>query len=321
MPETLPGLHHMTALCGDAQRNVDFYVGVLGLRLVKKTVNFDDPGTYHLYYGDGAGTPGTLLTFFAWPHAQRGRHGLGQVTATALTVPTTALPFWQKRLADNNVAVGDVTTRFGQQTLSFEDPDGLVLELVARSGTASETISLWNASTVPAEYAIRGMDGVTLTVAKREPTEAMLTTLGFTLVGEEQGRVRYTASSGEGNTLADILVNPEAPRGSLGVGVVHHVAWRTPSDETELAWRKSLLAQGRSVSPVMDRDYFHSIYFTEPGGVLFEIATNPPGFTVDEPLESLGTHLCLPQGLEESRALLLQALPALHLPVEIAKAP
>ena len=235
------------------------------------------------------------------------------MTATALTIPHDALPFWQRRLAENNVAVSEPMTRFGQQTVAFEDPDGLVLELVARSDAASPAESAWQ-GTVPPEYAIRGMEFVTLTVPNREPTEGMLTTLGFTLMGEDAGRVRYTASAGESSTLVDLMVDPDAPRGSLGVGVVHHVAWRTPTDETELAWRKALLQNGRSVSPVMDRDYFHSIYFTEPGGVLFEIATNPPGFTVDEPLESLGTSLCLPPGLEESRAILLQALPALHLP-------
>jgi glyoxalase family protein len=315
MSETLPGLHHMTAICGDAQRNVDFYVGVLGLRLVKKTVNFDDPGTYHLYYGDGQGNPGTLLTFFAWPGANRGRHGLGQVTATALTIPTASLDYWRTRLAEHNVTVGETSTRFGRQVLPFEDPDGLELELVTRDEAATGTVELWADSTVPAEYAIRRLDGVTLTLAQREPTEAMLLSLGFTPVGEDAGRVRYTAATGESSTIADLVVDSSAPRANLGVGVVHHVAWRTPTDETELAWRKHLLEQGRSVSPVMDRDYFHSIYFTEPGGVLFEIATDPPGFTVDEPLESLGTNLCLPGALEGSRSLLLQALPALHLPM------
>jgi glyoxalase family protein len=315
MSDQLPGLHHMTAICGDAQQNVDFYVGVLGLRLVKKTVNFDDPGTYHLYYGNGLGTPGTLLTFFAWFGAHRGRHGQGQVTATALTVPEMALDYWRTRLSENNVAMRKTETRFGQQALVFEDPDGLVLELVTRPEAASEVEGLWADSAVPAEYAIRRLDGVTLTVAEREPTAAMLQTLGFSPVGEEKdGRSRYTASRGESSTIADILVDPDAPRASLGVGVVHHVAWRTPDDETELAWRRQLLEQGRSVSPVMDRDYFHSIYFTEPGGVLFEIATNPPGFMVDEPLESLGTRLCLPAALEEGRPLLETALPALRLP-------
>jgi glyoxalase family protein len=314
MSDQLPGLHHMTALCGDAQRNVDFYVGVLGLRLVKKTVNFDDPGTYHLYYGDGNGTPGTLLTFFAWPGANRGRHGRGQVTATALTIPETALEYWRERLGENGVPVGDTKSRFGQQVLSFEDPDGLLLELVTRPEAAFETEGRWAGSTVPAEYGIRRLDGVTLTVAEREPTAILLHTLGFSPAGEDQERIRYTTSQGESGTIADILVDAQAPRASLGVGVVHHVAWRTPDDETELDWRKQLLAQGRSVSPVMDRDYFHSIYFTEPGGVLFEIATNPPGFTIDEPLESLGTRLCLPTALEDRRALLEAALPVLQTP-------
>ncbi|MES2462709.1 MAG: ring-cleaving dioxygenase [Armatimonadota bacterium] len=314
MSDLLPGLHHMTALCGDPQQNIDFYVGVLGLRLVKKTVNFDDPGTYHLYYGDGLGNPGTLLTFFAWPGAYRGRHGQGQVTATALTVPENSLDYWRARLAAVNVVAGETETRFGGKALRFEDPDGLVLELVTRAEAASATEGLWPDSAVPREYAIRRLDGVTLTLSRREPTEAMLLNLGFQRVGEEARRIRYSASTGQSGTVADIVVDTDAPRASLGIGVVHHVAWRTPNDETELAWRKQLLEQGRSVSPVMDRDYFHSIYFTEPGGVLFEIATDPPGFTVDEPLETLGTRLCLPAALEETRALLEAALPVLQAP-------
>ncbi|MBC8102476.1 MAG: ring-cleaving dioxygenase [Cytophagales bacterium] len=322
MSEQLPGLHHMTAICGDAQRNVDFYVGVLGLRLVKKTVNFDDPGTYHLYYGDWQGNPGSILTFFAWAQAQRGRRGLGQVTATGLTVPEGALDYWKERLTKSGVSLGTVETRFGQSVLAFEDHDGLPLELITRPEAAMETADLWVGGPVPAQYAIRRMEGVTLTVAQREPTEKTLFALGFTLIGEEEGRLRYSAGQGESSTLADVLVSPDAPRGSLGVGIVHHVAWRTPSDETELDWRRQILEQGRSVSPVMDRDYFHSIYFHEPGGVLFEIATNPPGFTTDEPLESLGTRLCVPAWLEERRALLEQTLTPLRLPAPVvAEAP
>jgi glyoxalase family protein len=315
MPDSLPGLHHMTALCSDAQRNIDFYVGVLGLRLVKKTVNFDDPGTYHLYYGDGRGTPGTLLTFFAWPGAHRGRHGLGQVTATALTIPGTALDYWQARLIENNVPLQKTETRFGQQVLTFADPDGLILELITRSETTSASDGYWADSPIPSEYAIRRLDGVSLTVAHGESSAVMLNALGFRLVGEENGRARYTTANGESGTIADLLVDTEAPRANLGVGVVHHVAWRTPNDATELIWRAKIKERGYSVSPVMDRDYFHSIYFTEPGGVLFEIATDPPGFTVDESLETLGTRLCLPAGLEESRPLLEAALPGLYLPV------
>jgi len=310
----------MTAICGDAQANVDFYVGVLGLRLVKKTVNFDDPGTYHLYYGDGLGNPGSILTFFAWPGAYAGRHGLGQVTTTALAVPEGSLDWWAERLAQHGIAAGERQTRFGHEVLPFLDPEGIGLELVARADVPEG--AAWPESPVPAKYAIRRMDGVTLTVARREATETMLTgVLGFTLVGEEGDRVRFTAAGqGESGSIADIVVAPGAPRGSLGVGVVHHIAWRTPDDATQLLWQQRVHDVGRSVSPVMDRDYFHSIYFHEPGGVLFEIATVPPGFTVDEPAESLGTNLCLPQWLEKDRPAIAAKLPALHSPMDLAEA-
>jgi glyoxalase family protein len=313
MSDKLPGLHHMTAIASDPQRNVDFYAGVLGLRLVKKTVNYDDPGTYHLYYGDALGRPGTILTFFPWPGAFPGKHGLRQATTTALRVPEGSLSWWQERLKDH---APTLSSRFGEQVLTFRDPDGLGLELVTRPGiTAPEADAVWSGATVPAEYAISGMDGVTLTVAQREGTEALLTqVLGFTLVGEEDGRLRYQAGDGIGG-FADVIVAPDAPSGRLGTGTVHHVAWRTPDDETELEWRKQLLALGFNVSPVMDRQYFHSIYFHEPGGVLFEIATNPPGFTADgEAAETLGAVLQLPKWLEPQRAALEQRLTPLHLP-------
>ncbi len=312
----LPGLHHLTAIASDAQANVNFYAGVLGLRLVKKTINYDDPGTYHLYYGDAEGSPGTILTFFPWPGAHAGRKGTGQATVTSLAIPEGSLGFWRERFHAHSVQTGEIVNRFGEQALPFMDPDGLGLELVTRPGLAPNG-KAWTGGGVSAGHAILGMDGVTLTVRDRKASEQMLQTLGFTHVGDEANRVRYRAHGSHGHGAhADLLIEHDAtfPHGSLGAGVVHHVAWRTPSDETEMHWRETLTSEGVGVSPVMDRQYFHSIYFHEPGGVLFEIATDPPGFTADEPLDRLGATLRLPEWLEKDRARLEAALPPLKTP-------
>jgi glyoxalase family protein len=299
---TLPGLHHVTAIASNAQRNVDFYVGVLGLRLVKKTINYDDPGTYHLYYGDSLGTPGTILTFFPWPNAVKGRRGTGETSVTALAVPEGALPYWQERLQANGVTVSEIQSRFDEQYVSFEDPDGMGYELVARPEEGGDTT------------AIRRIEGVTLTLADSAKTEKLLTeTLGFSRVTEESGRIRYVAGNGTGS-FVDLVVNPELRRGSLGAGTVHHIAWRTPTDATQQEWLDTLTGLDYHASPVMDRQYFHSIYFREPGGVLFEIATDPPGFTADEALENLGTRLCLPTWLESQREQLEARLTPLTVP-------
>lgn len=318
----LPGLHHVTAIAGDAQQNVDFYVGVLGLRLVKKTVNFDDPGTYHLYYGDALGRPGTILTFFPWPGANRGRHGLGQAVITTLAVPTGAGEFWQKRLAENGVAAEERTNPFGETVLAFTDHDGMGLEIIERPDATEAGTEPWAGATVPAQYAIRTVDGVTLRVARRESTEAALTQLlGFSLVREAEGRIRYAAGGQERPAARlDVEVDPKSQRGLMGAGAVHHIAWRTPDDAAQEQWQSLLQGQGYNVSPVMDRTYFHSIYFREPGGVLFEIATDAPGFTADESPEELGTTLRLPPFAEENRAILERALPPLRVPVAAATA-
>jgi glyoxalase family protein len=299
------GLHHVTAMAGDAQTNVEFYAGVLGLRLVKKTVNFDDPGTYHLYYGDGLGRPGTIITFFPWPNARRGRIGTGQVAVTTFAVPTGSLAFWHERLAANGVSV---TEESGG--LRFSDPDGLGLEMRETDPYGDGSGS----GTVPAEYAIRGIAGVTLWVPKRDATATMLTdVMGWSQ--REQG-VFGPQQEAENARVSVVGADEreELPRGAMGVGVVHHVAFRVADDATEQEWLRKLQALGFSVSPVMDRQYFHSIYFREPGGVLFEIATNPPGFTADESPESLGTHLKLPEWLESHRTSIEGALPALRVP-------
>lgn len=306
----IQGLHHVTAVCSAPQRNYDFYCGLLGLRLVKKTVNFDDPGTYHLYYADGAGTPGSVLTFFPWVDAPVGRSGSGQVTAIAYAVSEQGLAYWQDRLATNKVELRGPATRFDETYLEFEDPDGLKIELVVADQTAA--FPAWAKSPVTAAMQLRGFHSVTLSESGREMTHALLTTqMGWTLVKEQGGRSRYQAPGGGPGSLVDVLAASDARRGLPGTGTVHHVAFRVDDDEAQQIWRNQLLELGYHVSPVMDRSYFHSIYYREPGGVLFEIATNPPGFTVDESVETLGASLKLPKQYESIRAQIEKALPVL----------
>lgn len=313
MSEEIQGIHHITAIAGDPQQNLDFYSGVLGLHLVKLTVNFDDPGTYHLYYGDGLGTPGTILTFFPWPGAPRGQQGSGQVTTTAFSIPEPALGYWVDRLHRLGVSHEGPRTRFDESVVSFIDPDGLVLELVAHRG--AEARVPWTHGPVSAEYAIRGFHGLTLSERRAAQTAPLLTeVLGFRLLREAETRFRYQVGSAGAGVLVDVLDLPDAPRGEIAVGTVHHVAWRTPTDEAQQEWRRRIAGRGLNVTPVLDRRYFRSIYFREPGGVLFEIATDPPGFVVDEKPEELGTHLKLPPWLEPMRSQLEQRLPRLRLP-------
>jgi glyoxalase family protein len=303
------GIHHVTAIADNPQKNVDFYSGILGLRLVKKTVNFDDPGSYHLYYGDAAGNPGTIMTFFSWPGAYRGRIGTGQVSTTSFAVPEDSLGYWVERLVEHGVRFEQPKKRFDETVLAFEDPDGLAVELVARPGRDGGEAP---GGPVPAEHAIRGISGVTLSEQSGKATTDFLTNrLGFEKVEEEDGRMRYLTTSSSGS-FADVLVRPDGAAGRVAVGTVHHVAWRAPDDETQEEWREELLYHGFDVTPVLDRVYFHSIYFREPGGVLFEIATDPPGFAVDE--EHLGENLKLPPWLEEDRERIEQSLPPVRQP-------
>jgi catechol 2,3-dioxygenase-like lactoylglutathione lyase family enzyme len=312
MSPTIPGIHHVTAICSDPQQNVDFYCGVLGLRLVKLTVNFDDPGSYHLYYGDELGRPGTIMTFFAWPGAPRGTIGPPQVAATAFAAPAGSLDFWSERLREHRVEMQPRVNRFGEPAFGFVDPDGLNLEIVA---TAAPGGSVPAGSPVPAASAIRGFYGVTLSEEGYENTAQLLTeVMGFRAGGSEENRFRYRAGAGEFASVVDLLCAPDARRGGMGAGVVHHVAFRTPDDAQQQAWRSEIARLRFNVTPVMDRQYFHSIYFREPGGVLFEIATDPPGFTLDEAPDQLGTNLRLPPWLEEQRAAIEQVLPPLRLP-------
>jgi glyoxalase family protein len=317
---TITGIHHVTAIASDPQQNLSFYTEVLGLRLVKLTVNFDDPGTYHFYFGDGAGAPGSILTFFPWPGARRGAVGNGQVSATSFAVPATALGFWRDRLSAARVPVEDQPARFGEPVLRFADPDGLPLECIGVAVGPAE--HLWAGGDIAAAHAIRGFHSATLSEEGYERTAALLQdVMGWTLVGSEGARFRYrAAASADGRAgLVDVLCTPDGRWGRSGAGTVHHIAWRTPDDTQQQAWRARLVDGGYNVSPIMDRTYFHSIYYREPGGILFEIATDPPGFALDEPADRLGERLMLPAQYEPHRAVLERALPALQLPHQGAR--
>lgn len=313
MNEPILGLHHVTAIAGDPQTNVDFYSGVLGLRLIKKTVNFDDPSTYHLYYGDGLGSPGTIMTFFPWPGARRGTTGTGQTSATAFAVPEHSLDFWRQRLEESLVRAEEFE-RFGLGGLSFADPDGLRLELLASSGS-DDARTPWEGSSVPAEHAMRGFDGVTLLHADSAATRRLLIgAMGFREVAEEGRRVRYESGGGGSGTFVDLLQDPNAAPGRVAGGSVHHVAFRVADDAAEAAWQERLLSAGHPTTEVKDRMYFHSVYFREPGGVLFELATDNPGFAIDESVDELGTGLRLPPWYENARDRIEQLLPPIDVP-------
>src|SRR5437868_8538511 len=307
------GIHHVTAIAGNPQRNIDFYTGVLGLRLVKLTVNFDDPRSYHLYYGDELGHPGTLLTFFAWPGVPKGRPGTGQVTVTSFSIPQASLDYWRERLSQAGVSSTGPASRFDETVLSLQDPDGLVLDLLAHP--QAQLRPGWKEGPVPAEHAIRGVHTVTLSEDGYERTAKLLTeTMGFRLLGEENGVFRYAVGEQGPGAYVDVRCAPGLRRGHVAGGTVHHVAWRTPTDEREQAWHGVLAGIDLNVTPVLDRKYFHSIYFREPGGSLFEIATDLPGFAVDEAPEALGSALQLPPQYEDRRDDLKFNLPPIRVP-------
>jgi glyoxalase family protein len=316
MDYELPGIHHITAIAGDPQANVDFYAGILGLRLVKLTINFDDPGTYHLYYGDGVGHPGTIMTFFPWPKSPRGRIGAGQVSATAFAVPAGSLPYWTERLQERGVVHKGPVERFDEQALLLADPDGLGVELIESAIVPPDRA--WQDGPVPVEYAVHGFHSATLTVEGYQRTATLLTeTMQFRLIGEQGPRFRYATPAGGPGAIADVVCAPEEHPGRIGVGTVHHIAWRAPNDEQQASWRAELARLHYNVTPVIDRKYFHSIYFREPGGILFEIATDPPGFGVDEPLDQLGSKLQLPPWLEPAREHVMSVLPPIQLPERV----
>jgi glyoxalase family protein len=313
MPNPIPGLHHITAMAGSPQRNLDFYSRVLGQRLVKTTVNFDDPGTYHLYYGDEVGTPGTIMTFFPWSNAKRGTLGNSETAATAYSIPRDSLPYWRERLEHLGVSEG---TRFGETVLTFTDPDGMRLELITQD--ALPEVRHWVEGPVPQEHALRGFHSVTLWVGHAKGTARLLTQhLGFEPSGEAQDaegtRYRFKAPGGAAGTTIDLVERPGRFPGRLGTGSIHHIALRARNDREQNEWLEALSSAGFNVTTVQDRQYFHSVYFREPGGVLFEIATDNPGFTTDEPVETLGRQLKLPSWLEPVRERIETKLPLLDI--------
>ena len=313
MSHDLLGIHHVTAISGDPQRNLDFFNGFLGLRLVKLTVNFDDPGTYHFYFADDKGTPGTIMTFFPWPGGQAGKRGSGQADTVSFAIPEKSLGFWMRRLEQAHIRHEGPVKRFGEDVVTFADSDGLPLELVAMP-YLSETVNK-NGSDVPLEHALRGFHSVTLVESQGRRTDTFLReTLGFHVVGREGLRTRYGATNGTGSSFVDVVVAPDVEAGSVAVGTIHHVAYRTPDGGEQLSWQQRIRYAGIPVTPVIDRQYFSSIYFHEPGGALFEIATDPPGFAVDEEPEALGTHLVLPPWLEAQRRVIEQRLQRVSLP-------
>ena len=307
----LLGTHHITAIAGDPQQNLDFYTQVLGLRFVKRTVNFDDPGSYHFYFGDNAGMPGTILTFFPWPGARRGSRGNSLVTATSFAIAPEAIGFWSDRLKREHVLAELAANRFGDEVLRFTDPDGLLIELIASADL--NVVDLGFDSDVPREFALRGFHAPTLQVAKAEKTMELLTqTLGFAAEREEGDRIRLSVGR-EAACKLDLLERPDDPFGNNAAGTVHHIAFRCANDEEQLQWRQKLVDLGYGVSPVRDRQYFHSIYFREPNGILFEIATEGPGMAIDEPIQTLGENLMLPPAYESHRNEIQQALPPISL--------
>jgi glyoxalase family protein len=309
IPSLTPtGLHHITAVAGNPQTNVDFYTGVLGLRLVKKTVNFDDPSAYHLYYGDETGSPGSIITFFYWPgHEARGRPGSGQTTAIVFAAPAASLDFWQQRLASLSVAATR-RTRFGEDVVAFADPDGIPVEIV---GVTDDPRAGWSTAAIPAAHALRGMHTAELTVRSALRTEHLVTAvMGYRLLRREGNRARFTsAHSSASGAYIDVVADTSAAPGAGGSGTVHHIAFSVPDDATELAMQKALHVAGYAVSEVRDRNYFHSIYYREPGGILFEIATAHPGFAIDESPATLGTALKLPVQFEPARPQIERILP------------
>jgi len=305
------GIHHVTAIAGPAQRNLDFYTRTLGLRLVKKTVNFDDPGTYHFYFGDEAGSPGTILTFFPWEHAAAGRLGVGETQETVFRVPAAAIGYWTHRFVEKGVAHEVPAKRFGESIVSFRDPDGMRLALIGVPGIENERP--WHSGDVPAEFAIRGFHSVNLLLTDAAPTGAILTdVLGFTEAGREGNLVRFKAGDTNIGGIIDIHAAGSFLPGRMGAGSVHHIAFRAADDAEQLAMVKKLAENhGMHTTEQKDRNYFRSVYFREPGHVLFEIATDLPGFDIDEPVAALGQSLKLPPVYEKRRSEIEQVLPEL----------
>lgn len=310
MENRILGLHHITAIAGNAKRNYDFYTKVLGLRLVKKTVNFDDPGTYHFYFGDEVGTPGSILTFFPWEGIGQGTNGTGMATGIGYSVPAGSLEFWADRFKQFNVSSGTAAERFGEAYLPFTDPDGLALDLIVPA--VSDARKPWETPEVNAQVATKGFHSITLTLRSIKPTAAILTDIfGYTLLSQEGNRYRFVTDAIANASVVDLveMSNQSAGRGAAGTN--HHVAFRVKNEEVLMEYREKIAHKGLQITPKIDRDYFYSLYFREPGGVLFELATDNPGFAKDEPVDQLGSSLKLPRQYEAARAEIEKVLPVL----------
>ena len=310
MENKVLGLHHITAIAGNAKQNLDFYTKVLGQRFVKKTVNFDDPGTYHFYFGDEKGTPGTILTFFPWAGVRRGQNGAGMATEIGYSVPAESLDFWKDRFTRFNVKHGEIEERFGEKFLHFQDPDGLQINFIAPG--KEDKRKPWETDEIKTENATRGFHNVTLTLNKVDPTaEILADILGYKLLKQEGNRYRFITDSIDNASVVDLVEAPGLGRGINSAGTNHHVAFRVKDDNILMDYREKVLSKGLNITPKIDRDYFFSLYFREPGGVLFELATENPGFDKDEPLNELGTHLKLPKQYEPARKEIEKVLPKL----------
>jgi glyoxalase family protein len=316
MEKKIAGLHHVTAIASDPQRNLDFYVGLLGLRFAKRTVNYDDPGTYHFYFADGRGTPGTILTFFPWPGVRRGIRGTGQIEATAFVISPNSIGYWLDRFREQHVTAEKTSPRFGEEVIRFTDPDGLLLELIASSSLPS--VEPWPDSPVPPEHVLYGFHSVSAALEGYERTARLLTdSFGYHLIEKSGNRFRFrSADDTAPGRIVDLLCLPDAQIGQVAAGTVHHIAFRAKDGAEQLQWREHLIELGYNVTPVIDRIYFHSIYFREPGGILFEIATEPPGFMLDETIDELGSKLRLPPWLESARVEIESILPPIKLPAK-----
>lgn len=311
MEHKVLGLHHITAIAGDAQRNHDFYTRILGLRLVKKTVNFDDPQTYHFYFGDRTGTPGTILTFFPWTRVRKGKNGAGMATEIAYSVPVGSLSFWKERFEEKGVMHGSISERFAEKQLLFTDPDGLVLKLVEVDGIVNA--AAWDTEEIQPIYAIQGFHTVTLTLTAMKATAAILTDVfGYQFFRQEGNVYRYKTDSVDSAAYIDLLEDPSAPAGLNAGGTNHHIAFRVANEDALMAFREKVRSRGLQITEKIDRDYFFSLYFREPGGVLFEIATDNPGFDRDETLEELGSQLKLPRQYEAYREQIEKVLPVIQ---------
>ncbi|MFC0262608.1 ring-cleaving dioxygenase [Fontibacter flavus] len=313
MSALITGIHHITAIAGNAQKNLNFYTGILGLRMVKKTINFDAPDVYHFYFGDELGTPGTVFTTFPFEGARRGTKGAGELTYTAFSIPTAALAYWMERLSKYNIPISTPLSRFGEKVIRFEDHDGMGIELVANDNDSRKG---WSYGNIPLEYSIKGFYGATLNLKAKELTEKLLTELmDYRFIGEENGRFRY-GTEGKPGDIVDIVLDKNGRQGIQSAGTVHHIAFRTDNESTQLKIQRKLMENGLHVTEVKDRNYFKSIYFREPGGVLFEIATDEPGFAIDEDEAHLGELLKLPLWAEPHREKIEGSLAKVNLNVE-----